>query len=121
MSTSIIETIIYYRRWTRQDQARGALWTEKVLPYVLAWDIAIEDLVDDHRPHSDEAFAAYLRWYLPRTRTRVMHIPDQPRTEPAQVTDTYPLSRDQNFGMAVWLSILFPSFCTVAIYININV
>ncbi|PVH66325.1 hypothetical protein PAHAL_1G207800 [Panicum hallii] len=29
-----------------------------------------------------------------------MHIPQQPGIEPEQVTDTYPLSRDQNLGMA---------------------
>ncbi|PUZ75590.1 hypothetical protein GQ55_1G191800 [Panicum hallii var. hallii] len=28
-----------------------------------------------------------------------MHIPQQLGIEPEQVTDTYPLSRDQNFGM----------------------
>jgi hypothetical protein len=88
----------------------GALWAVKVLPYVQAWESALYDLVDEHRPHSEEAFAAYLRWFLPRTWTRVMHIPQQPGIEPEQVTDTYPLSRDQNLGMAVCLNSSFPSF-----------
>ncbi|RLM58053.1 transposon protein, putative, mutator sub-class [Panicum miliaceum] len=105
---------------TRQGQAPGALWAAKVLPYVQAWDSAVDDVVDDHRPHSEEAFTAYLQWFLPRTRTRVMHIPQHPRTEPAQVTDTYPLSRDQNFGMAVCLSILFSTTYKVAASTNVN-
>jgi hypothetical protein len=91
-----------------------------VVPYVQAWDSAIDDIVDDHRPHLEEAFTAHLQWFLPRTHTRIMHIPQQPRTEPVQVTDTYTLFRDQNFGMVVCLSILFPTTYKVATSANVN-
>lgn len=67
------------------------------------WDDAPHDVVDEARPHSDEAFVAYLRWYLPRTRTRVLHVPQEPVREPGKVSDTYPIVRDQNYGLAVWL------------------
>ena len=56
------------------------------------------------RPHSDEAFADYLRWYLPRTRTRVVHVPPEAQIEAARVSETYPVVRDQNFAIAVRFS-----------------
>jgi hypothetical protein len=49
-------------------------------------------------------FADYLRWYLPRMRTRVMHVPAEALIKPAAVSETYPLVRDQNFAIAVCLS-----------------
>jgi hypothetical protein len=109
-----------YCRWIWQGQGPSALWAAKVLPYIQASDSVVDDVVDDHRPHSEEAFAAYLQWFLPRTRTCAMHIPQHPCTKPAQVTDTYPLSRDQNFGIAVCLSILFPTTYKVAASANVN-
>ena len=93
-----------YCRWTRQGQPPRSLWADKVRPYVESWAAALDDVVFEDRPHSDEAFADYLRWYLPRTRTRVVHIPPEPPIEPAAVSETYPLVRDQNFAIAVRLS-----------------
>ena len=65
---------------------------------------ALDDVVFEDRPHSDEAFADYLRWYLPRTRTRVVHIPPDARIEAAAESKTYPVVRDQNFAIAVHFS-----------------
>ncbi|CAN6195393.1 unnamed protein product [Urochloa humidicola] len=87
-------------RWTRQGQSAATLWAPRVLPFAQLWAQALEDVVDEERPHSDEAFAAYLAWYLPRTRSRVLLVPQEPRRAPAQVTDMYPISRDQNFAIA---------------------
>ncbi|RLM69182.1 hypothetical protein C2845_PM17G10240 [Panicum miliaceum] len=88
-------------RWTRQGQPPGSLWADKVRPFVESWAEALDDVVFEDRPHSDEAFAYYLRWYLPRTRTRVVHVPPQPRMVAAPVSETYPLVLDQNFAIVV--------------------
>ena len=93
-----------YCRWTRQGQPPRSLWADKVHPYVESWAAALGDVVFEDRPHSDEAFTDYLRWYLPRTRTRVVHIRPEAPIEPAVVSETYPLVRDQNFAIAVRLS-----------------
>ncbi|RLN42381.1 transposon protein, putative, Mutator sub-class [Panicum miliaceum] len=80
--------------WTRQGQPAGSLWADKVRPLVESRAEALGDVVFEDRPHSDKAFADYLRWYLPRTRTRVVHVPPQPRMVAAPVSETYPLVRD---------------------------
>ena len=53
------------------------------------------------RLHSDKAFADYLRWYLLRTRTRVLHVPPEARIQAASVSEMYPIVRDQNFAIVV--------------------
>ncbi|CAN6246127.1 unnamed protein product [Urochloa humidicola] len=87
-------------RWTRQGQAARTLWAPKLLPYALQWAQAMDDVVDEHRPHCPEAFARYLAWHLPRTRTRVLRVPQEVTRPPPQFTDTYPVARDQNLGIA---------------------
>ncbi|CAN6234847.1 unnamed protein product [Urochloa humidicola] len=87
-------------RWTRQGQSATTLWAPRVLPFAEQWAQALVDVVDEDRPHSNEAFAAYLAWYLPRTRSRVTAVPQDPSRAPAEVTDMYPVSRDQNFAIA---------------------
>ena len=91
-------------RWTRQGQPPGSLWADKVRPYVASWAAALDDVVFEDRLHNDEAFADYLRWYLLRTRTRVMYVPPEAPIEAAAVTETYPVVRDQNFAIAVCFS-----------------
>ena len=93
-----------YCRWTRQGQPPRLLWADKVHPYIESWATALDDIIFEDRPHSDKAFADYLRWYIPRTRTRVVHVPPKALIEPAAVSETYPLVRDQNFAIAVRLS-----------------
>jgi len=93
----------HVHRWTRQGQPPRSLWADKVRPYIESWAEALDDVIFEDRPHSDEAFADYLRWYLPRTRTRVVHVPPGAPIESAAVSETYPLVRDQNFAIAVRL------------------
>jgi len=76
------------------------LWADKVRPYVESWAAALDDVIFEDRPHSDDVFADYLRWYLPRTRTHVVQVPPEAPIEPAVVSKTYPLVRDQNFVIA---------------------
>ena len=76
----------------------------------MGWEQAASDVAREGRPHSDAAFAEYLRWYVPRTRIRVSHTPqDLPRGTPA-VTDTYPRRRDQALGRAVSVDVLYITF-----------
>ena len=70
------------------------LWADKVCPYVESWAADLDDVIFEDRPHNDEVFADYLRWYLLRTRTRVVHVPPEAPIEPAAVSETYPLVRD---------------------------
>ena len=77
-------------RWTRQGPPLSSLWAGKVRPYIDSWAAALDDVVFEDRPHNDEAFADYLRWYLPRTRTRVVHVPPEALIEAAAVTEMYP-------------------------------
>ncbi|RLN13664.1 hypothetical protein C2845_PM09G10190 [Panicum miliaceum] len=90
----------HVHKWTRQGQPPGSLWADKVRPFVEFWAEALDDMVFEDRPHSDEVFADYLRWYLPRTRTRVVHVQPQPQMVAAVVSETYRLVRDQNFAIA---------------------
>ncbi|KAF8762429.1 hypothetical protein HU200_009389 [Digitaria exilis] len=71
-------------------QPPGSLWAAKVLPFVQSWDQALDDLVFENRPHTDEAFS--------RTRTRMVHVPPEAPMAMASLSDTYPLVRDQNFA-----------------------
>jgi hypothetical protein len=45
--------------------------------YVDHWDTALENLVDEVRPHDDTAWEAYIQWYTPMTRACVMYVPPQ--------------------------------------------
>jgi hypothetical protein len=39
------------------------------------WATALENLVEEVRPHDDMAWEAYIQWYTPRTQARVMYVP----------------------------------------------
>lgn len=77
-----------------------------MVQWVGMWTTALDEVVQEDRTHDDDAFATYLRWFLPRTRTQVTYVPSQPPTETAPVTQTCPRSRDVNFDVAV-------SFCII--------
>ena len=78
-----------------------------MVQWVEMWTTALDEVVQEDRAHDDDAFAVYLRWFLPRTRTRVTYVPRHPSTETAPVTQTYPRSRDVNFDYAVSYCIIF--------------
>ena len=81
-------------------------WEPKLLPHVQAW-LAVSDadnVVAEQRPHDDEAWRAYLQWYLVRIRTRVMFGPPELQEEPepeAVASQGYPVRRDQTSATAV--------------------
>ena len=57
----------------------------------------------DHagEPHTEEGYEAYLRWYQPRTRTRVTYAPTEQQAHAASARDLYARHRDQDFARAV--------------------
>ncbi|WVZ87479.1 hypothetical protein U9M48_034112 [Paspalum notatum var. saurae] len=73
----------------------GRLWIPRLAEFVARWTMALDDVVMEGRPHDDAAWGHYLRWYLPRTRVRVLSTPQElPRRAP-DVTDSYPTRRDR--------------------------
>ncbi|WVZ77406.1 hypothetical protein U9M48_025276 [Paspalum notatum var. saurae] len=68
----------------------GRLWIPRLAEFVARWTTALDDVVMEGRPHDDAARGHYLRWYLPRTRVRVLSTPRElPRRAP-DVTDRLP-------------------------------
>ncbi|TVU50900.1 hypothetical protein EJB05_02297, partial [Eragrostis curvula] len=61
--------------YTRKGQAAGTSWWTRLEPWVVQWGQALEDVIQETRPFTSEAYEEYLRWYIPRTRTRVTHTP----------------------------------------------
>jgi hypothetical protein len=57
----------------------------------------------DHEgePHTEESYQAYLRWYQPRTRTRVTFAPLEQQPHVASTRDLYARHRDQDFACVV--------------------
>jgi hypothetical protein len=70
------------------------------------WATAFQNLVEEVRPHDDTAWEAYIQWYTPRTRARVMYIPPQlaapvPDATRVLASTAYPVRRDQQYDTAV--------------------
>ena len=42
--------------------------------WVAVWHDALDSVVVEDRGHDPAAWTAYLSWYLPRTRVRVVHV-----------------------------------------------
>jgi hypothetical protein len=82
------------------------------------WATTLENVVTEDLSHDDTAWEAYIQWYTPRTRTRVMYVPPQPLApvpDAARVIVTtvpYPVRRDQHYAEAVSLKMEL-IFCMV--------
>nr|CAE01929.2 OSJNBb0085C12.3 [Oryza sativa Japonica Group] len=62
-------------RYSRKGQQSAGDWPAKLATFVEDWLLATEEVVDhEGEPHTEESYQAYLRWYQPRTRTRVDDI-----------------------------------------------
>jgi hypothetical protein len=74
--------------------------------YVEGWLNARDDVWDEGQPHTEASYAAYLRWYLLRTRPYVTlsRIDDAEHQHQPTISDTYPSYRDQEQRGAVRLS-----------------
>lgn len=87
---------------------RGATrtqWPAKMEPWVTQWVNAHEDLVQEDAPYDPTSYDEYLRWYAPRTRTRLVHVVDPlPDRVPAP-TDAYPVHFMRNLHVATDITI----------------
>nr|CAH66116.1 OSIGBa0146N20.1 [Oryza sativa] len=62
-------------RYSRKGQHSAGDWPAKLATFVEDWLLATEEVVDhEGEPYTEESYQAYLRWYQPRTRTRVDDI-----------------------------------------------
>jgi hypothetical protein len=74
------------------------------------WAAALQNLVEEVRPHDNTTWEAYIQWYTPRTRSRVMYVPPRPAApvpDAAEVlaSTAYPVRRDQHYDTTVSLKI----------------
>ncbi|WVZ62589.1 hypothetical protein U9M48_012323 [Paspalum notatum var. saurae] len=84
----------HVHRFVQTGQAVGQVWAPRIAEFVAKWAAALDDVVMEGRPHDDAVWGQYLRWYLPRTRVRVLPtLQELPRQTPS-VLDTYPTQRD---------------------------
>ena len=69
-------------------------FASRVQRWVEEWDTTVEHIVDEERPHLEEAYAEYLSWFVHRTWIQVTYTQAEfPRHVP-DVCDTYPTHRD---------------------------
>ena len=70
-------------------------------PYVATWTQALQDVVEEARPHSEQNFREYLWWYVPHTWTRVTYTPEDVWPHIASTTEAYPVHWDEDATLAV--------------------
>ena len=59
------------------------------------WDNADEQLAENTGPHTEASFRAYLTWYEPKTRCRLMYADMHPQSHVATSQDGYARHRDE--------------------------
>ena len=74
------------------------------------WQLAANNVAEPTAPHTDHTFRAYLSWYIPRTRARIMYVDTQPQVHQATVADLYPRHHDEALAGAVSHLNLFQCF-----------
>ena len=82
-------------------------WLTKIQPWVDQWEQADEHLVHPTGPHTDSSFRAYLTWYLPRTRARLVFVDTHPQPHQARPQDGYARHHVEALAGAVSLLIIF--------------
>jgi hypothetical protein len=88
-------------------------FASRVQRWVEEWDTAVKHVMDEERPHSEEAYAEYLSWFMCQTRIRVTYTPVEfPRHVP-DVRDTYPTHRDQAHSLEVRIIVRESSFTSI--------
>src|SRR6185503_20267211 len=85
----------------------SAIWLTMMESWVDEWAHADEHLVDPTGPHTDSSFRAYLTWYLPRTRARLVYVDTHPQAHQARPQDGYVRHHAEALAGAVSLSIIF--------------
>jgi hypothetical protein len=96
--------------WSRRGVPSTFSWVERVQPYGDRWATALQNLVEEVRPHDDTVWEAYIQWYTPRTQARVMYVPPRPAAPFPDATrvlasTAYLVRRDQHYDTAASLNI----------------
>ena len=89
------------RRFTRLGQPASRVWLTRLITWVNAWDAADENVVQTVVAHTEDSYDAYLRWYLPRTRSRATYPDVAPVQHVPSSQDTYPRYRDEALAETV--------------------
>ena len=76
VSIQLIIIICYVIRWTRHGLSSRTLWAPHVEQFASAWLDTTEEVWEEHEPHTDSNYDAYLSWYVTRTRQFVTYAAD---------------------------------------------
>ena len=76
-------------------------------PWLEQWDDADENVVEPTEPHTDSSFKAYLTWYLPQTRARLVFPDMNPQPHQASLRDGCAQHQVEALAGAVSLFIVF--------------
>ena len=86
----------------------SAIWLTMMESWVDEWAHADEHLVDPTGPHIESSLRAYLTWYLPRTRARMVYVDTNPQAHEASPRDGYAHHHAEALAGAVSLFVMFP-------------
>ena len=80
----------------------------RMQPWIDAWGQALQDRVDEQAPYDSGSYHAYLQWYTPRSRTRLVRIIQQQAEGPLLPPQSllYPGHVGQALHQAVRTSLL---------------
>jgi len=71
------------------------MWVTRVKPWVDGWDQAEENVALATPAHTEASYRAYLSWYQPQTRCRLIYADMQPQPHVATTQDGYARHRDE--------------------------
>lgn len=89
------------RRLTKLGVPASSAWVTKLHDWVEAWNDAAQQVAAPIGPHTDRSYGEYLRYYKPRTRSRIVYPDMTPQAHQASSEDTYPYHRDEALAGAV--------------------
>ena len=99
----------------------SAVWLTTMQPWLEQWDDADENVVEPTGPHTDSSFRAYLTWYLPRTRARLVFPDTNPQPHQASLPDGYTKHHVEALAGVVSLFIVFANGLKFIILISMQV
>ena len=71
------------------------MWVTRVQPWVDDWDQAEENVALPTPAHTEALYRAYLSWYQPKTRCRLIYADMHPQPHVATPQDGYARHRDE--------------------------
>ena len=77
------------------------MWVTRVQPWVDGWDQAEENVTLPTPSYTEASYRAYLSWYQPKTRCRLIYADMLPQPHVATPQDGYARHRDEALAGAV--------------------